>query len=122
VRSRRPKRRAMDLSARQRVMNDADLHKLEQRLGTVYARQRLGIEVDHEAQVFGQGLNFFHPENWYATAALIRIGLKMTGLYWRGRRNAEQVRVRHNDIVLNALPSGFDGYTLLHISDPHADM
>jgi hypothetical protein len=32
---------------------------LEKRLGRLHARQRLGIEKDHEAQVFGQGLNFF---------------------------------------------------------------
>jgi hypothetical protein len=34
-------------------------------LGRVHARQRLGIETDHEARVFGGGLNFFHIENWY---------------------------------------------------------
>ena len=28
---------------------------LEKRLGRRYARQRLGIEKDHKAQVFGQG-------------------------------------------------------------------
>ena len=44
------------------------LARLEQRLGTVHARQRLGIEADHEAQCFGQGLNFFHIENWYSVA------------------------------------------------------
>jgi hypothetical protein len=35
--------------------------RLEERLGRVHARQRLGIERDHEAQIFGQGINFFHP-------------------------------------------------------------
>ena len=35
------------------------LRKLEARLGPLHARQRLGIETDHEAQVFGQGLTFF---------------------------------------------------------------
>jgi hypothetical protein len=29
------------------------LAKLEQRLGRVHAKQRLGIETDHEAQAFG---------------------------------------------------------------------
>ena len=44
--------------------NDDDmLATLEKRLGRLHARQRLGIEKDHEAQVFGQGLNFFHLEN-----------------------------------------------------------
>jgi hypothetical protein len=32
----------------------------------VHAKQRLGIEIDHEAQILGQGINFFHPENWYS--------------------------------------------------------
>ena len=41
-------------------MNDPALNKLEQRLGRLYAKQRLGIETDHEAQIFVQGINFFH--------------------------------------------------------------
>jgi hypothetical protein len=36
---------------------------LEQRLGRLHAKLRLGIEMDHEAQIFGQGINFFHIEN-----------------------------------------------------------
>ena len=103
-------------------MNDAELRKLEERLGPLHARQRLGIEVDHEAQVFGQGLNLFHPESWYATPSLIRAILKLTGFYGRAYRNAAQVQIRHNDLAFKALPSRFDGFTLLHISDPHADM
>ena len=72
--------------------------KLDQRLGRVHARQRLGIETDHEAQAFGQGLNFFHIENWYSAHSVIRTVLKLSGLYSRGRKNAERVVVRHNDI------------------------
>ena len=46
-------------------LTDQDIAtRLEQRLGRVHARQRLGLERDHEAQIFGQGINFFHPENW----------------------------------------------------------
>jgi uncharacterized protein len=103
-------------------VSDPDLRRLEQRLGAVYARQRLGIEIDHEAQIFGQGLNFFHPENWYATPSLIRAALKVTGLYWRGCRNAARVQVRRNDLRFAGLPDAFDGFTLLHISDPHVEM
>jgi predicted MPP superfamily phosphohydrolase len=104
-------------------MTETVLSKLEQRLGgRVYARQRLEIETDHEAQVFGRGLNFFHIENWYPIHSVIRILLKLTGVYWRGRSNAARVQVRHNDIRFRTLPPEFDGFTLLHISDPHADM
>lgn len=54
--------------------------------------------------------------------AIIRNALKLTGLYWRARRNAEHVTVRRNDLRFAALPSLFDGYTILHISDMHVDM
>jgi uncharacterized protein len=103
-------------------VTEALLHKLEQRLGGLHARQRLGIEIDHEAQVFGQGFNFFHPENWYAAPSLIRTALKLMGLYRRGCRNAARVQVRRNDIAFKTLPGRFEGFTLLHISDPHVDM
>jgi predicted MPP superfamily phosphohydrolase len=103
-------------------MNEAVLSKLELRLGRLHARQRLGIETDHEAQIFGQGINFFHIENWYSIHSVIRAVLKLTGLYWRGRKNAEQIQIRGNRIGLERLPSRFDGFTLLHISDLHVDM
>jgi uncharacterized protein len=103
-------------------MEDDIVSRLEQRLGRLPARQRLGIETDHEAQIFGQGLNFFHIENWYSVHSLIRTVLRLTGLYGRGERNAERIVIRSNDVVSARLPPAFDGFTLLHISDTHADM
>ena len=43
-------------------MEEAVLSKLERRLGRLHATLRLGIETDHEAQIFGQGINVFHIE------------------------------------------------------------
>ena len=96
--------------------------KLEQRLGRVHARQRLGIERDYEQRVFGHGLNFFHIENWYSIHSVIRNSLKMGGLYWRGCKNAERIQIRHNLIQRADIPPLFDGFTILHISDMHADI
>src|SRR5690242_18835397 len=99
------------------------LSKLEQRLGgRLYAKQRLGIETDHEAQIFGQGLTFFHIENWYSIHSFIRTFFKLTGLYWRGQANAARVQVRRNDIRCKKLPLAFEGFALLHMTDFHADM
>ena len=97
------------------------LNALERRLGKIHARQRLGIETDHEAQVFGQGINFFHIENWYSFHTVIRTVLRLTGLYRRGLRNAESVQVRHNNLRFASLPSAFDGFTVLQISDTHVE-
>jgi predicted MPP superfamily phosphohydrolase len=96
--------------------------KLERRLGRVHAKQRLGMEMGHEERVFGQGINFFHPENWYSMHSIIRGILKLTGLYWRGCKNAQRVQMRHNEIRLQYLPPLFDGFVILHISDLHVDM
>ena len=117
----RGERRSGRFHGRHLVDQDIQL-KLEQRLGRTHARQRLGIETDHEAQIFGQGLNFFHIENWYSVHSLIRNALKLTGLYARGRRNAERIVVRHNEVRSTDLPPLFDGFTILHITDMHVDM
>jgi predicted MPP superfamily phosphohydrolase len=95
---------------------------LEQRLGREYARQRINVENDFHAQVFGGGLNFFHIENWYSVHSLIRNTLKITGFYWRGVKNTARIQVRHNTLTLAGLPPVFDGFTILHISDMHVDM
>ncbi|ACK50811.1 metallophosphoesterase [Methylocella silvestris BL2] len=96
--------------------------RLEKRLGPVYARQRIGIEEDHEAQAFGQGLNFFHIENWYSVHAMMRLALRLCGVFGRGQRNAAKVELRRNEIVSRRLPAAFDGFTLLHLSDLHVEM
>jgi uncharacterized protein len=103
-------------------MNQDIIEQLEERLGRLHAKQRLGIEDDHEGRVFGQGINFFHPENWYFSPTVIRGALKLSGLYGRARRNAENVQIRRHDIILSELPDAFDGYTILQISDLHVDM
>src|SRR5712671_3519888 len=77
-------------------MDEDIFRKLEERLGPLHARQRLGIETDREAQIFGQGLLFFHIGNWYPVRSVIRNALKLTGLYWRARRNTERILVKRS--------------------------
>jgi len=104
------------------MSQESDLAILEQRLGRRYARQRLGIEKDHEAQVFGQGINFFHLENVAVGPAVIRSVLMATGLYWRGVRNAAKVELRANTILAPRLPAAFEGFTILQLSDLHVEL
>lgn len=96
--------------------------RLEQRLGRLHARLRLGIEADHEAQVFGQGINYFHFENLPWSHAVIRGCLRLTGLYSRGRRNATKIVIRTNEVRSAKIPARFDGFSILHLSDLHVDL
>ena len=54
--------------------------------------------------------------------AMIEIALRVTGTYWRGRANAGKVQLRRNTVHLPDLPSAFDGFVILHLSDLHADL
>src|SRR4051812_43783987 len=119
-RVRRPKEpmRSPELTDQER----AALAALEPRLGRLHLRQRLGLEHDYETHVFRRGTHLFHIENWYSIHGLIRGGLRLAGLYARGRRNALSIELRRNDIALPHLPAAFDGFTLLHLSDLHIDI
>lgn len=97
---------------------DELLARIERRVGRLHARQRLGVEQDHEKN-FDRGISL---DNSRRLRALIRGILKITGMYERGLRNTERIVVRHNEAHFRNLPPNFDGFTLLHITDLHADM
>lgn len=90
------------------------LESLQQRLGPEQARQRLRIETEHETEMRERS-----DDSWSSSIRKAVIGM---GLYRRGRRNAECVRVTHHYVKAPNLPVLFDGFTILHISDLHIDM
>jgi uncharacterized protein len=104
------------------TVTDEDFDFLQKRLGPLHAKLRLGIEAEHEAQVFGQGINYFHIENLTSSHFIIRACLILMGLYWRGCRNAAQIEVRHNYVKSPQIPKAFDGFAVLQLSDLHVDM
>jgi uncharacterized protein len=110
------------LTTRRLLDPDEALRRLKTRLGPFHAQLRLGIEREHEAQAFGQGLNFLHLENLPLMQVMIEIALRVTGTYWRGLANARDVQLRRIVVRLPNLPSAFDGFTVLHLSDLHADL
>jgi len=92
------------------------------RLGHAHYAQRCHLQAHYVADMIGHGLTLFHIENMRWAHWLIERALKMTGLYGRGQRNALAVRVRRNRIIIPGLPPGFDGYTVLQLSDLHLDI
>ncbi len=105
-----------------RLMDDHELYDyLVRRVGKVHLRRRLGVEIGHEADRFGQGQTFFNIENWKLPRTLIRFFLKISGSAARGRANVLDFRVRRNPVVLPHLPRAFDGFTVLQLSDLHFD-
>lgn len=84
--------------------------------------RRKNLERRHsDTRVFGGGTTFFHPENSLLSESLLRGVLKLAGMLDRGRRNAMDIGVRENPVTLPRLPKGFNGFTVLQISDLHLD-
>lgn len=90
-------------------LEQSELAALTPRIGLTHLRQRLGLEGERSPR-----LKLKHQ--------LIRAGLTVSGLRARGRRNVLNIQLRGNEVWLPLLPESFNGYTLLHISDPHIDM
>ena len=63
-------------------------------------------------------------QHWYALLFLMKVfewALRVLGLFERGLRNAQELSLREIDLKFAALPASFDGFTILHLSDPHFD-
>lgn len=59
--------------------------------------------------------------NMRAVGAAVENLLTCTGFKGHARRNCTDYRLEQNDVYLPDLPAAFDGYTILHLSDLHAD-
>lgn len=92
---------------------------LEARLGQERLRQRLERERRRERRVAHPLRRFLDVEHW---EPVIRGSLRLTGLHERGRRNALAIAVTRNEVGLRRVPRGFEGFTLLHLSDLHVDI
>jgi predicted MPP superfamily phosphohydrolase len=79
-------------------------------------------ERRHEARFTSASDKQFDLGEIAPSQFLIRATLLASGLYRRGLRNAARVEVRRNHIKSDRLPKSFSGFTLLQLSDLHADM
>lgn len=98
------------------------LQSVVDRIGAEHVERRLKVETEHEAQIFGQGLIIFNLENWYSAPWIIGSALKLMGLYNRARHNADQIAIKTNLLEFESLPPAFANFTILHLSDLHADI
>jgi len=87
----------------------------------ILKQQRLSIERGDrytKGKIKRALINF---ENLAWSRHLIGIPLKLTGLYNRGRKNAQRIEKRRMVLEFSNLPSSLEGFRLLHLSDLHLD-
>ncbi len=95
---------------------------LEKRVGHLHLKQRLGIETERKARIFGQGLKLLNIENWATMHSVIRNSLRLTLIYKRAQANVLNIAITHNTLPIYHLPAALEGFRLLHLSDPHLDI
>jgi uncharacterized protein len=103
-------------------MSDADLLTcLEVRLGAHHAYARLAKEARVEAAKARGGLRVKLARS-HVIDTIVPWALRLSGMLAKGSVNACRIEVRRNPIALRGLPDAFDGFTILHLTDLHADI
>jgi len=82
---------------------------------------RLRLQSEKSSALSGEVTSSAHPEKIRAISSAVENLLKCTGFQGRARRNCFDYRLERNEVYLPDLPLAFDGYTILHLSDLHAD-
>ena len=100
-----------------------ELQRYAARLGKAEFAARMAAEQGmRECRGARQGKGLFRLENKIDLYGLIKFCLKLSGFWNRAVRNYLDIHVVSNEVRLNNLPPEFDGYTILQLSDLHADL
>jgi predicted MPP superfamily phosphohydrolase len=83
-------------------------------------RKRQAIERG-ELQTWTRRGRSRHAGHSHVLDVVVRRGLRMTGLYGRGTRNALRPVLRYVRLGFDTLPAAFSGFKILHLSDLHID-
>ncbi len=84
-------------------------------------QHRLSIERGDTHPKKNTNKTVFTLENMPGAHWLVGAPLILTGLYKKGRENAKKIVKREMTIEFTDLPTSFDGYRVLHLSDLHLD-
>jgi predicted MPP superfamily phosphohydrolase len=86
-----------------------------------WRRRRRRMEAAKEKHTPRGGKERRHWVAFRRLLALFGILLRVSGLYHWGVRNALDIKLRRIELEFENLPSEFDGYRILQLSDPHVD-
>ncbi len=104
------------------MAGDSEFRDLGRRLGPALLRQRLHRQANLVARLVHQGEGALFIERVVPVDRIVEMFLTVAGLRERGIANCLDIQVVERDQPLAALPREFDGFRLLHVSDPHLDL
>jgi predicted MPP superfamily phosphohydrolase len=87
----------------------------------MWANNRFWMETQH---LVGRRTGGRRKQHWDALLVAMKAvewGLKRVGQFQRGWQNAARIVLHEHELWFPRLPRAFDGFSILHISDPHLD-
>ncbi len=87
----------------------------------IWATVRAWMELDNNKRLRQGGKRRNHWDLFETLVRIFGVGLRVLGLWDRGVRNALDLRLHTLRLSFAGLPESFDGYRILHITDPHFD-
>lgn len=99
------------------------IEALCQRLGPDNYAKRIAAEVHLKAhQGEGQNKGLFSLNRYMDFYSVMKRCLQLSGMWSRAVRNYLDIQVESNEVFLERLPSEFDGFRILQLTDLHADL
>lgn len=86
-----------------------------------HRKTRFRMQSEKLSALSGEMSISAHQGGMRAISATVENLLKCTGFQGRAHRNCFDYRLVRNEVYLPDLPVAFEGYTILHLSDLHAD-
>lgn len=85
-------------------------------------RERVRLDHEREAHHRRRQAGIIDLDALFDSGLEIKVVLKASGLWKRGLRNANDVRLVRLEWSFEHLPEAFDGYSILQLSDLHIDL
>ncbi|MCA9471515.1 MAG: metallophosphoesterase [Nitrospirales bacterium] len=102
-------------------MESQELSHIFDRIGKTHASRRLELQTIHSAirsSPTGLHVSF---ENFDRLGPLLKVLLKISGLWSRAVGNSLDYEIAENTVHLARLPESFQGFRILHLSDLHLE-
>jgi uncharacterized protein len=85
-------------------------------------RPRVRLKEFRACQITSDPLRYFlNFEDAFYYHVLMKTMLRLMGVYEKGKRNALELKTTHIDFCFSTLPTSFENYTILFLSDLHLD-
>ncbi len=104
------------------TLTENEYDELGRRLGPKHLTTRRQRQQRYSHHAWTPRSILHRPEHLLGVMPMIRVGLTLLGMWPRGRRNFRNFEVVRRDAELPHLPTAFDGFTALQLTDLHLDI